>query len=101
MIHLNVEGMLAVDSTNDFIQSDYFTDLSQISKLTSNTSNWRFFVNALIDTKYYKKVLKLSRSYPILANRTFGIYKFKTNFENSAISKIRSYKITQSIFLNY
>ncbi|RNA34314.1 hypothetical protein BpHYR1_042874 [Brachionus plicatilis] len=93
MIHISVADMLAIDSSEDIIQSDYFVSESKIKKLNGN-SNWRFFVNALIDTKYYKKIIQVSRAFPTLTNQSFGIYSITARFENSTITRTRFFNVT-------
>lgn len=98
LIQTTVSNQLDIDITDNSIISDYFVNGSTISKINS-TSNWRFYVNALINTKYYKKFLNVSKTHSVLSNGIFGVYNLTAQFLRSNISVSRSYNVTNSKLL--
>lgn len=99
MLYTYTANLFAVDTTDDSIISDYYYSGTEGAKINL-TTNWRFYINALIDTKYYKKFINISKTHSALKSGTFGVYNLTASFENSSVSITRSYNVTTSNFFN-
>ena len=95
LIQTTVSNQLEIDITDNSIISDYFVNGSTISKINP-TSNSRFFVNVLINTKYYKKYINVSKTHSVLSNGNYGVYNLTASFVNSSVSITRNYNVTKS-----
>lgn len=84
-------GLLAVDTNNEFLISDYFIDSAKISKLNIK-SNWRFYANFLINSIYSLNYIDYSFRFDELEN--FANYNVVTRLEESKKSLNRSYHVT-------
>lgn len=93
LIQTTVSNQLEIDISDDSIISDYFVNGTNILKLNSY-SNWRFYINALIDTKYYKRFLNVTRTHVIPSTSSYGIFSMTAKFHASNQSLTRSYNVT-------
>lgn len=71
------------------------------------TSNWRFYINTLVDTNFYLKRASIIRTYPVLKNKNYGIYSLNAKFRSMNDTLVRNYNVTDgknilySIYLNF
>ncbi|CAF1074664.1 unnamed protein product, partial [Brachionus calyciflorus] len=85
--------ILAVNDTNDFtIMGDYYINGAISRKLNKN---WRFYVNLLIDVKFFISYFPISKRYTTLKNGTFGVYTIRARFSNTSLQLKRRFNITE------
>ena len=95
MINVSSNDLLGVETNDDSIISDYYFDGNVGGKINL-TTNWRFYMNALIGTRYYKKFIYISRTHTFLKNGNYGVYNLTASFVNSSVSITRNYNVTKS-----
>ncbi|CAF1117903.1 unnamed protein product, partial [Brachionus calyciflorus] len=95
LLNLSKPRMIAINTTEGEVFSDLVISGNLNASIKINPySNWRFFINALIDKNYHKTVLKIIRDYDILTNVLDGEYYMSTKYSNSSKSLARFYKVT-------
>ncbi|CAF1110527.1 unnamed protein product, partial [Brachionus calyciflorus] len=93
MIWTNMPNLLAVDITNDLLYSDYYLNNSKLYKLHV-VNNWRFYLNCLIDQKYYLSYMDFSKVFDLDWNLEVKEYFINVRFNQSTESINRSFYLS-------
>ncbi|CAF1062329.1 unnamed protein product, partial [Brachionus calyciflorus] len=92
---IDSNNILAVNDTNDFtIMGDFYIN-GTISKKLNRSENWRFYVNLLIDTKFFISCFSVGKSYFNIKNENFGVYSIEASFLNTSVQLEREFTITK------
>ncbi|CAF0983692.1 unnamed protein product, partial [Brachionus calyciflorus] len=86
-------NLLAVDTSNDLLYSDYYLNNSKLYKLHV-IYNWRFYLNCLVDQKYYLSYLDFSKVFNLDGNLDVKEYFINARFTQSNESLNRSFIIS-------
>ena len=83
--------------TNKFSYSDmYWVWMTNQTYRFNLTENWRFYINALIDTSYYMNSITLKSTYPAGLNSIKG--NASAIFLNTGSTFTRNFSVTNSLY---
>lgn len=85
---------LAVETTNEFMPSDYYLTNQNLTLKINNLTNWRFYVNAIIARSHYISQRVFTRTLSSLRFVAYETLNISARFINSNVSINRFYNIT-------
>lgn len=89
---------IAIDTTNDYLNSDYLVS-SQAIKI-NNKYNWRFYTNALIKNYYYVNYFYFNQSFEPKNSDNVNTYDVAATFIDSNTTVTKSINVTNgTLFL--
>lgn len=90
MVSFSEPGLLALDKNNNTLISDLkINKTAKAAIKLDQLLKWKFYLNALIDRKYYKKTYDFNGS---LIGK--NVSNLSTKFLNSVVSLTKKYSIT-------
>ncbi|RNA44723.1 Location of vulva defective 1 [Brachionus plicatilis] len=99
MVVIWVDFPIAIDTTNDYLNSDYLVS-SQAIKI-NNKYNWRFYINALIKNYYYVNYFYFNQSFEPKNSDNVNTYDVAATFIDSNITVTKSINVTNVKKINF
>ncbi|RNA19749.1 polycystic kidney disease 1-like 2 [Brachionus plicatilis] len=91
------ENLLCIDSSNNFLYSDYFVNQSELISLNVN-QNWRFYFSCEINHEFYFSYFDFSQIYSMDADLNMHEFSLMVKYTDSDLKLERKFNISNNKF---
>lgn len=92
------ENLLTIDTSNNFLYSDYFVNQSELIRLDVK-QNWRFYFSCVIDEQFYLNYFDFSQIYSMNASLNFKQFSLIVKLNENDLTLERKFFISNSKIL--
>ncbi|CAF0899284.1 unnamed protein product, partial [Brachionus calyciflorus] len=100
MLAIKFNFPVAIDTSNDYLMSDYRMTCGQFLKLNVKY-NWRIYFNWVIEQKYYLNYFYFAKTYNLGRNSIFGVYNVTASFLNANTSVTKTVNISNNMLSDF